>query len=144
MVQTFDMSRRDNSTNKAISIVRDWITMLKKASEARVNRRRRRYYLIVLLLPNIFTLACLPLSSIKYNTGQLMTVKSPLSAAPCRLVTETRRYLIEKNPSSILGLGTMLRKASEARVNRRWRRYYLIVLLLLNIFTLACRPLSSI
>ena len=24
-----------------------------------------------------------------------MTVKSPVSAAPCRLVTESRRYLIE-------------------------------------------------
>ena len=38
--------------------------MLRKASEARVNRRRRRYYLIVLLLANVFTLAYLPLSSI--------------------------------------------------------------------------------
>ena len=38
--------------------------VLRKTSEARANRRRRRYYLIVLLLPNIFTLACLPLSSI--------------------------------------------------------------------------------
>ena len=27
--------------------------------------------------------------------GHLMTVKSPVSAPPCRLVTETRRYLIE-------------------------------------------------
>ena len=38
--------------------------LLRKASEARVDRRLRRYYLIVLLLPNIFALACLPLSSI--------------------------------------------------------------------------------
>ena len=38
--------------------------MLRKASEARVNRRLRRYYLIVRLLPNVFALACLPLSSI--------------------------------------------------------------------------------
>ena len=37
---------------------------VKKSSEARVDRRLRRYYLIVLLLPNIFALACLPLSSI--------------------------------------------------------------------------------
>ena len=44
----------------------------------------------------------------------------------------------------ILGLDTMLRKASEARVNRRLRRYYLIVLLLLTVFALACLPLSSI
>ena len=49
---------------KAKIIVKDWITMLRKASEARVNRRLRRYYLIVLLLLNIFTLACLLLSSI--------------------------------------------------------------------------------
>ena len=33
-------------------------------SEARVDTRLRRYYLVVLLLPNIFTLACLLLSSI--------------------------------------------------------------------------------
>ena len=38
--------------------------VLRKASEARVNRRLRRYYPIVLLLPNIFTLPCLLLSSI--------------------------------------------------------------------------------
>ena len=61
---------------KAIIIAEDWTIiwkrlsliqldiMLRKASEARVDRRLRRYYLIVLLLPNIFTLACLPLSSI--------------------------------------------------------------------------------
>ena len=61
---------------KAIIIVEDWIItwkrlssiqldiMLRKASEARVNRRLRRYYLIVLLLPYIFALAFLPLSSI--------------------------------------------------------------------------------
>ena len=61
---------------KAIIIVEDLIIMwkrlssiqldimLRKASEARVNRRLRRYYPIVLLLPTVFTLACLPLSSI--------------------------------------------------------------------------------
>ena len=61
---------------KAIIIVEDWIIMwkrlsliqldimLRKASVARVNRRLRRYYLIVRLLPNVFALACLPLSSI--------------------------------------------------------------------------------
>ena len=73
----FNMFGRNNSTNKSnnhrqgldhhfkrmISIQLD--TMLRKASEARVDTRlRRRYYLIVLLLPNIFTLACLLLSSI--------------------------------------------------------------------------------
>ena len=40
------------------------VYLLRKASEARVNRRLRRYYLIVRLLPNVFALACLPLSSI--------------------------------------------------------------------------------
>ena len=61
---------------QAIIIVEDWIIMwkrlsliqldimLRNASEARVDRRLRRYYLIVLLLPTVFTLACLPLSSI--------------------------------------------------------------------------------
>ena len=61
---------------KAKIIVKDWIimwkrlssiqldAMLRKASEARVNKRLRRYYLIVLLLPNIFTLECLLLSLI--------------------------------------------------------------------------------
>ena len=60
---------------KAIIIVKDWIIMwkrlssiqldimLRKASETR-DGRLRRYYLIVLLLPNVFALACLPLSSI--------------------------------------------------------------------------------
>ena len=61
---------------KAIFKVRDRITMwkrlssmqldsmLRKASAARVNRRLRRYYLIIRLLPNVFALACLSLSSI--------------------------------------------------------------------------------
>ena len=48
------------------------------------------------------------------------------------------------NPSSILGLDTMLRMASAARVYRRLRRYYLIVRLLPNVFVLACLPLGSI
>ena len=38
--------------------------LLRKASVARVDRRLRRYYLIVRLLPNVFALACLSLSSI--------------------------------------------------------------------------------
>ena len=37
---------------------------VKKSSAARVNRRLRRYYLIVRLLPYVFALACLSLSSI--------------------------------------------------------------------------------
>ena len=49
-------------------------SVLRTTSEARVNRRLRRYYLIVLLLPNIFTLASLLLSSIYYDTGHLMMV----------------------------------------------------------------------
>ena len=49
---------------KAIFKVKDWITMLRKASVARVDRRLQRYYLIVRLLPNVFALACLSLSSI--------------------------------------------------------------------------------
>ena len=61
---------------KAIFKAKDWITMwkrlssmqldsmLRKASVARVDRRLRRYYLIVRLLPNVFALACLSLSSI--------------------------------------------------------------------------------
>ena len=36
-------------------------------------------------------------------------------------------------------LDSMLRKASVARVDRRLRRYYLIVRLLPNVFALACR-----
>ena len=43
-------------------------------SEARVNRRPRRYYLVILLLSNVFTLTCLLLSSIQYDTGHLMMV----------------------------------------------------------------------
>ena len=75
LVQTFDMV--DNGTNKSNIIVRDRITMWKRLSSmqlntmlrkdkraARVDRRLRRYYLIVRLLPNVFALACLSLSSI--------------------------------------------------------------------------------
>ena len=64
MVQTLTCRDEIIVLTKAIIIVKDWITMVRKASEARVKRRLRRYYLIVLLLPNIFTLVCLLLSSI--------------------------------------------------------------------------------
>ena len=37
--------------------------VVKKGHVARVDRRLRQYYLIVRLLPNVFALACLPLSS---------------------------------------------------------------------------------
>ena len=50
----------------------------------------------------------------------------------------------DTNPSSILGLDTMLRMAGVARVDRRLRRYYLIVRLLPNVFALAYRSLGSI
>ena len=56
--------------------------MLRKASVARVNRRLRRYYLIVRLLPNVFALACLSLSSMQYDTGAPHDGRVPLSAAP--------------------------------------------------------------
>ena len=66
----------DNGTNKSNIIVRDRITMWKRLSSMQldsmlrkdkrgaVDRRLRRYYLIVRLLPNVFALACLSLSSI--------------------------------------------------------------------------------
>ena len=38
-----------------------------------------------------------------------------------------------------MGGRVLLRKAGVARVNRRLRRYYLIVRLLPNVFALACR-----
>ena len=41
-------------------------------------------------------------------------------------------------------LDIMLRKAGVARVNRRLRRYYLIVRLLPDVFVLACLSLGSI
>ena len=76
MVQIWTWRDEIIALTKAIIIVEDWITMwkrlslmkldimLRKASVARVDRRLRRYYLIVRLLPNVFALACLPLSSI--------------------------------------------------------------------------------
>ena len=66
---------------------------------------------------------------------------SCLNAAPRSRPNDARALRCSKLPSS---KPYLLRKASEARVNRRWRRYYLIVLLLPNIFTLACLSLSSI
>ena len=65
LVQTFDMSRRDNNgTNKSNIQSQGLDHHVKKGSVARVDRRLRRYYLIVRLLPNVFALACLSLSSI--------------------------------------------------------------------------------
>ena len=62
MVQIWTCRDEIVALTKAIIIVKEWITMLRKASVARVNRRLRRYYLIVRLLPKVFALACLPLS----------------------------------------------------------------------------------
>ena len=42
---------------------------VKKGHVARVDRRLQRYYLIVRLLPNVFALACLPLSWIIVGYG---------------------------------------------------------------------------
>ena len=70
-------------------------SMLRMASAARVNRRLRRYYLIVRLLPNVFALAYRSLGSIYYDTGSPHDGKTPFGwLHPCRLVTDSRRYLI--------------------------------------------------
>ena len=77
-------------------------TMLRKASAARVNRRLRRYYLIVRLLPNVFALACRSLGSIYYDTGSPHDGKTPFGwLHPCRLVTDSRRYLIVGAPATM-------------------------------------------
>ena len=69
--------------------------MLTKASAARVDRRLLRYYLIVRRLPNVFALACRSLGSIYYDTGSPQDGKTPFGwLHPCRLVTDSRRYLI--------------------------------------------------
>ena len=69
--------------------------MLRMASAARVDRRLLRYYLIVRRLPNVFALACRSLGSIYYNTGSPQDGKTPFGwLHPCRLVTDSRRYLI--------------------------------------------------
>ena len=77
-------------------------SMLRMASVARVDRRLRRYYLIVRLLPNVFVLACLPLGSIYYDTGSPHDGKTPFGwLHPCRLVTDSRRYLIVGVPAAM-------------------------------------------
>ena len=69
--------------------------MLRMASVARVDRRLRRYYLIVRLLPNVFAPAYRSLGSIYYDTGSPQDGKTPFGwLHPCRLVTDSRRYLI--------------------------------------------------
>ena len=65
------------------------------AGVARVDRRLLRYYLIVRLLPNVFALACRSLGSIYYDTESPHDGKTPFGwLHPCRLVTDSRRYLI--------------------------------------------------
>ena len=77
-------------------------TMLRKAGAARVNRRLLRYYLIVRRLPNVFTLACRSLGSIYYDTGSPRDGKTPFGwLHPCRLVTDSRRYLIIGAPATM-------------------------------------------
>ena len=77
-------------------------TMLRMASVARVNRRLRRYYLIVRLLPNVFALAYRSLGSIYYDTGSPHDGKTPFGwLHPCRLVTDSRRYLIVGAPAAM-------------------------------------------
>ena len=56
--------RMTRMTRPDCAVMCNLINMLRKASVARVNRRLRRYYLIARLLPNVFVLACLSLSSI--------------------------------------------------------------------------------
>ena len=76
--------------------------MLRMASVARVNRRLRRYYLIVRLLPNVFALSYRSLGSIYYDTGSPRDGKTPFGwLHPCRLVTDSRRYLIVGAPAAM-------------------------------------------
>ena len=56
---------------------------------------------------------------------------------PTKTIIIVKDWIIMWKRLSSIQLDIMLRKASETRVNRR-RRYYLIVLLLPNIFNLAC------
>ena len=76
--------------------------MLRKAGVAHVDRRLLRYYLIVRRLPNVFTLACRSLGSIYYDTGSPRDGKTPFGwLHPCRLVTDSRRYLIIGAPATM-------------------------------------------
>ena len=69
--------------------------MLRKASVAHVDRRLLRYYLIVRRLPNVFALAYRSLGSKYYDTGSPHDGETPFGwLHPCRLVTDSRRYLI--------------------------------------------------
>ena len=76
--------------------------VLRMAGVARVDRRLRRYYLNVRLLPNVFVLACRSLGSIYYDTGSPHDGKTPFGwLHPCRLVTDSRRYLIVGVPAAM-------------------------------------------
>ena len=77
-------------------------SLLRKAGVAHVDRRLLRYYLIVRRLPNVFTLACRSLGSIYYDTGSPRDGKTPFGwLHPCRLVTDSRRYLIIGAPATM-------------------------------------------
>ena len=77
-------------------------SMLRMVSVARVNRRLRRYYPIVRLLPKVFALAYRSLGSIYYDTGSPHDGKTPFGwLHPCRLVTDSRRYLIVGVPAAM-------------------------------------------
>ena len=89
-VDTDEMTTIDVETSQSVPLLR-------KASEARVNRRRRRYYLIVLLLPNISTLACPPfeLDTVVYGAPHDGVV--PLvGCTHAGLSQKLRRYWIER------------------------------------------------
>ena len=104
--------RKNNCTNRPISYLDTLIMktgsesteaiMLRKAGVAHVDRRLLRYYLIVRRLPNVFTLACRSLGSIYYDTGSPRDGKTPFGwLHPCRLVTDSRRYLIIEAPATM-------------------------------------------
>ena len=101
MLRTLVVGRRQQSKSIEAALDMEYgglmncFDMLRMASVARVDRRLRRYYLIVRLLPNVFALACRSLGSIYYDTGSPQDGKTPFGwLHPCRLVTDSRRYLI--------------------------------------------------
>ena len=79
--------------------------------------------------------------------GTTKAASAPISPPAAPRDSRTLATLHSKPPAedpTAIGTGKVLRKASVARVNRRLRRYYLIVRLLPNVFALACRSLGSI
>ena len=89
-------------SGKGIMDTNRLLLLLRKAGVAHVDRRLLRYYLIVRRLPNVFTLACRSLGSIYYDTGSPRDGKTPFGwLHPCRLVTDSRRYLIIGAPATM-------------------------------------------